>query len=120
MKTAIIGSRIITDYQLLKKAMQGKNATEIISGGASGADQLAERYAKEHGLPLTVFPADWAKYGKQAGMIRNQQIVKEADCIVALWDGQSKGTEATIRMAKNSGKLTKVVTPTQTNQTSLF
>jgi predicted Rossmann fold nucleotide-binding protein DprA/Smf involved in DNA uptake len=79
MKTAIIGSRQITDYTLLKQATKGLQITGIISGGAAGVDQLAERYAHENGLPLTVLNANWHTYGKQAGMIRNAEIVKNAD-----------------------------------------
>lgn len=109
MKTAIIGSRQITDYKLLIEATKGLSITAIISGGAAGVDRMAERYAAENNLPLIVLPADWEKYGKQAGMIRNAEIVKEAGQVIALWDGQSKGTAATFAMAKKAGKLAVLV-----------
>lgn len=102
MKTAIIGSRIAHDYQQLLEAIEGLTITEVISGGAKGADQLAERYAQEHRIRLTVIKADWTK-GKEAGPLRNQQIVEAAELVLALWDRQSKGTADTIR-GRNSYK----------------
>ncbi len=109
MKTAIVGSRNIENYDLLKQATKGLKITMVISGGANGVDKMAERYAQENDLPLTVLPANWATYGKQAGMIRNHEIVKQADQIIAIWDGQSKGTATTINMAKKAGKALKVI-----------
>ncbi len=120
MKTAIIGSRQITNYDLLKHATKGLTITAIISGGANGVDKMAERYAHENGLPLTVLPADWASYGKQAGMIRNLEIVKQADQLIALWDGQSKGTAATIKMAKKAEKPIIITKIGQESQMNLF
>ena len=72
----------------------------IISGGARGADTLAERYAKEANYKLEVFKADWTKHGKQAGFIRNGYIITAADAVVAFWDGTSRGTLDTINKAK--------------------
>lgn len=120
MKTAIIGSRNITNYELLKQAAKGLTITGVISGGAMGADQLAERYAQENGLPLLIIPADWNAHGKSAGMVRNAEIVKTAEQVIALWDGQSKGTEGTIQMAKKAGKPVKVAKTSQESQMSLF
>lgn len=125
MKTAIIGSRNITDHDLLREAVKGLPITAIISGGAAGVDKMAERYAQENDLPMTVINANWAKHGKQAGMIRNAEIVKQAEQIIALWDGQSHGTAATIAMAKKAGKALKVIVPRTTgkevqSQMSLF
>ena len=93
--------------------------TEVISGGAKGADQLAERYAKENGIKLTVIKADWTK-GKEAGPLRNQQIIEAAEQVLALWDGQSKGTADTIRRAKKLQKPLRVVRVSQDNQLPLF
>jgi hypothetical protein len=109
MKTAIVGSRNIENYDLLKQAVKGLKITMVISGGANGVDKMAERYAHENSLPLTVLPADWQAHGKSAGMIRNHEIVKTADQIIAIWDGHSRGTAATINMAKKAGKAVKVV-----------
>lgn len=97
---AIVGSRDFTDYELMKSFLLdhfGKDGirsiSRIISGGARGADALAERFAKEHGIPLKVFPAEWDKYGKSAGFRRNEDIIKACDVCAAFWDGQSRGTK---------------------------
>lgn len=110
MKTAIVGSRSITDYDLAQ-ALEGLTVTEVISGGAMGVDRLAEEFAQKHKLPLTVFPADWETHGSKAGPLRNKQIVEACEQLVAIWDGSSKGTATTIRMAKKAGKPVRVVAP---------
>lgn len=119
MKTAIVGSRSSTNYAQLLEAVAGLSITEVISGGAKGADQLAERFAQEHGLRLTVIKPDWTK-GKEAGPLRNQQIVEAAEQVLALWDGQSKGTADTIRRAKQLQKPLRVVRVAQQNQLPIF
>lgn len=127
MKTAVIGTRTYSDYGQLCEILNNlsNKPTEIISGGANGADALAERYAKDNNLPLTVINADWAKHGKAAGPIRNIEIVKACEQVVAMWDGESKGTKHTIDTARKTGKPTKVVnyasaTVAQAQQTSLW
>ena len=67
--------------------------TEIVSGGAKGVDRLGEWYARQRGLPCKAFPAQWAKYGKSAGPIRNAEMAEYADYGVAVWDGVSKVME---------------------------
>lgn len=59
---------------------------EVVSGGCSGADQQGEAWADEHGLPVKVFPANWDKFGRAAGAIRNRQMAEYADA-VALFPG---------------------------------
>jgi hypothetical protein len=115
MKLAIVGCRWFNDYELLCITMEDikiniKNEwswrfiNKIISGGAKGTDTLAERYAKEKGYNFREFPANWNKHGKQAGYLRNIQIVDNADFIIAFWDRESKGTKHTIDLAKRKGK----------------
>lgn len=65
---------------------------EIVSGGAQGVDFLAELYAKKKTLKFTEFKADWNAFGKQAGFKRNVEMADYADALIAIWDGQSKGT----------------------------
>jgi hypothetical protein len=108
MRCLICGSRTIVDYELLKQAIKesGFNITEIVSGCASGADRLGERWAKENNLKLHQFPPDWQRYGSVAGYLRNKEMVQfvsppscDNGCIIALWDGVSRGTEHTIKLA---------------------
>jgi predicted Rossmann fold nucleotide-binding protein DprA/Smf involved in DNA uptake len=110
MKLAIVGTRTFTDYEFLCwEVNKFSNITEIISGGAKGADKLAEQYAKEHKIPLSIYPADWNKYGNSAGPIRNKTIVENADEIIAFWDGESPGTKSTIELAKKYNKKYKII-----------
>ncbi len=109
MKSAIIGSRSISDYEALAQVLQAENITEVLTGGAAGADALAERWAADQAKPLTVIRPDYAKYGKRATMVRNSEIIKQAAQVIAFWDGESRGTAATIAMAKRAGKPLKVI-----------
>ena len=75
----------------------------IISGHALGADSLDERYAQERGFKIETYPADWKKYGRAAGPIRNEQMANIANALIAFWDGKSKGTKNMINLAKKKG-----------------
>ena len=105
---AVVCSRSFFDYDLLCKTLDGLNVTiiEIISGG----DSLGAMYARDRGIPLTEFLPDWKKHGKAAGFIRNTDIVKDADIVVAFWDGASHGTRDSITKAKEMGKVLYIVT----------
>ena len=103
-KVIIAGGRDFTDYDVLRQTMDNllvniKDEIVIISGKARGADTLGERYAKERGYKIIEFPADWDKYGKSAGYIRNAVMAQEADALVAFWDGKSRGTQNMIKLA---------------------
>ena len=105
MKIGIVGSRSFFDYDSMCAILGVLDITEIISGGAEGADRLAERYAIEKDIKATIFPALWDKFpGKTASYERNKMIVSEADSIVAFWDGASKGTRMTMRLCWESKK----------------
>jgi predicted Rossmann fold nucleotide-binding protein DprA/Smf involved in DNA uptake len=75
----------------------------IVSGGARGVDQAAAGEARRLGLPVIEYLPDWAAYGRAAGMIRNRLIVGNADAVIAFWDGQSRGTRASIELARKIG-----------------
>lgn len=109
MKCIICGSRDINDYELLKQAIKESefNITEVISGCAFGADKLGEKWAKENDIKLSLHPAEWNIYGKLAGRIRNSKmltfVLPPADgCVIALWDGESKGTAHMIEITKKA------------------
>lgn len=104
MKLAIVGSRTFNDYEFLKQTVNSlsniKSITHIVSGGANGADTLAEKYCLENELELIIFLPDWKKYGRSAGMIRNKDIINTCDIVIAFWDGKSRGTENSIKLAR--------------------
>lgn len=115
-KVIIAGGRKFSDYALLcescDKFLCQKHQTHdivVISGTARGADTLGERYAHERGYAVEKYPADWNRDGKAAGPIRNAQMAKVADTLIAFWDGQSKGTANMIDQAKTRGLSIKIV-----------
>lgn len=87
MKLAVVGSRYYKNFEFVEENInefrKKNDVTELVSGGAEGVDTLAEEYSKKYDIPITVFEANWTKYGKSAGPIRNKLIVKEADVIMA-------------------------------------
>lgn len=105
MKVIIAGGREITDYDLVLKAVlnAGFDITAVVSGGARGVDAMGERFAEEAGIQLFKFPADWDKHGRAAGPIRNQVMGDFADALIAIWDGQSRGTKHMIDYATKKG-----------------
>ena len=106
MKYAIVGCRSFGNYNIMKSYMdEFTDIDEIISGGARGTDTMAEIYAKEKGIKLTIFPADWKKFGKSAGFIRNKDIIDNCDVCVAFWDNVSKGTKHSISLANMQNKI---------------
>ena len=110
MKVAIVGSRSFADYgrmvSFLEELCLSRQITIdlIISGGAHGADALAERLASEYEIPTEIYKADWAQYGKRAGYIRNRLIIAACDICIAFWDGMSKGTKMDIDLCSELGK----------------
>lgn len=105
MKIAIVGSREINpSFEFIDKIIteinKDKEEVTIISGGAYGVDKHAANYAKIKKFKLIEFLPDWNKYGKSAGYIRNKEIVKNADYVVAIWNGKSRGTLHSINIAK--------------------
>lgn len=104
----IAGGRDFTDKDFFDKSVSGVldelKGVEIVSGHSSGADSLAEAYAKRMGIALKVFPANWRKYGAAAGPIRNREmldyILAAEPMLIAFWDGKSKGTKNMIEQAR--------------------
>lgn len=121
MKCIIAGDRNIVNKSILEKAIKksGFTITEVVSGGTRGADTLGEEWAKEHGIPVKEFPADWNNlavegvvvktnaWGKQynaaAGMLRNKQMADYADALIAIQtNGKTPGTQNMIKLAKEN------------------
>jgi len=107
---AIIGSRsfddkIYLEYQMNQIKNEYKNhKLKIVSGAARGADKMGEEWAKRNKIETLIFPANWEKYGKRAGYIRNEDIISNADLVISFWDGKSSGTKHSQELAKKNGK----------------
>ncbi len=112
MRVAIVGSRNIENkeniYELLCRYIPA-NTTEIVSGGAMGIDTLAEVYAEKNHLHLTVFKPDYTSFGKRAPLVRNEEIIRYAQYVLAFWDGSSHGTAHTIATCVTLGVPVKVI-----------
>ena len=79
--------------------IRDENNIVILSGCASGADAIGERYAKENGFKVEKYPADWETYGRSAGPKRNKQMAEVCDYVICFWDEKSKGTKSMINYA---------------------
>ena len=78
--------------------------TTIISGGAQGPDQMGAQWARDNNLEVEEYLPDWDANGRAAGMIRNKEMGLNADWLLAIWDGESKGTEHMINFMKDINK----------------
>lgn len=105
MRVIIAGARCCNHYHVVCQAVRdsGFDITTVISGGAAGVDMLGERYADEHGIPCERHPADWGKYGRAAGPIRNHEMAQCANALIAVLMGKSRGTRNMIQQAREAG-----------------
>lgn len=115
-RLVVAGSRDFNNYDMLCSALDeviGELKAEynvtIVSGTANGADKLGEKYAEKHGLKIERHPANWGRYGRGAGPIRNAEMVKASDGVVVFWNGESTGAKNIIDCAKAENHLIKVV-----------
>lgn len=117
-KCIIAGSRQGITYDDVLKAMETCpwTSTEIVSGKARGVDTMGEQWAKENGIPIKEFPADWKKLGRSAGYRRNEQMRDYADALVCVWDGESRGSEHMINIAEEKGLKVHVYNLSEINE----
>lgn len=115
MKVIVAGSRTFGSNDFIGMvgsalAISNFEVDEIVSGGAAGIDSAAIQYAKKEGIPVSIFNANWDKYGKAAGPIRNSEMAKYADALVLIYDGSSRGSVNMLDQARREGlKIFKVV-----------
>lgn len=80
-----------------------------VSGMARGIDIMARDKAIENGFTVLEYPADWERYGKSAGYIRNAEMTKISHCSLILWDGVSRGTKHMIDLCEKEGVATHLI-----------
>ncbi len=104
------GYRNFNDYEAFKVFVDASiaqlNETEftILSGHCKGVDLMAEQYAMERNYGLEIFSAEWEKYGRAAGPIRNKQMVEKANVVIAFVCERAKGTKNLISQAEKLEK----------------
>lgn len=117
VRIIVCGGRHFNDYDRMKDEIDNiitclkkryVKSIEIVSGHCAGADQLGEKYAEECGYPCKVFPANWERYGRAAGPIRNSEMVKyaseaEVPVVVAFRSAKTRGTNDTVKKATQKG-----------------
>ena len=117
IKVGIVGKRRYLNYEKFcmdLRAELSKNGIPIenlwvVTGCATGIDAMARKFAEDVRCPLTVYFANWEKYGRPAGPIRNDLIVSSVILLIAFWDGKSKGTKNSISIANKKGVPSVVV-----------
>lgn len=109
MKVLVCGGRDFEDSGLIQSVLSAWDISELIEGGARGADRLARQYAEGRGIPVTTFRAAWDEHGKYAGVVRNAQMLSEGcpDEVIAFPGG--RGTENMINQARKAGVPVTVV-----------
>jgi predicted Rossmann-fold nucleotide-binding protein len=103
MRVIIAGGR---DYSLTAedyRYLESQEISEVVCGGATGADECGREWAIKKGIPVKLIVAQWSKHGKAAGPIRNRHMAEYADCLIAFWDGKSRGTKNMIETAEKMG-----------------
>ncbi len=116
-KLLVCGSRGITDTNWVKSQIDSYwywnlacyDDLIMIEGAARGVDLIAKEYAEENGWKIEEHAALWGKFGKSAGPIRNEIMVKAADEVLILWDGSSRGTLNDIHLCEKYNKPFKII-----------
>ena len=105
MRTIIAGSRDFHSLPVLIEAIDscGFEVSEVVSGRARGADRIGEEWALRNDIPIIYHPANWDKFGRSAGYIRNSEMAEDAEALIAIWDGRSHGTKNMIEVARKKG-----------------
>lgn len=108
MRTIIGGSRWIVGTApvltaITEAAARGITPTTVLSGMAAGPDTTGANWAIAQEIPLESFPAEWGKFGKRAGFLRNDAMTDKAEAVIAIWDGESRGTKMLIDLAEQKG-----------------
>jgi len=109
MKLLVCGGREFNDKEAAFRVLDAIHAkrpiTLIISGGARGADKIAEEWADARGVAKSIKPAQWDVYGRSAGPRRNIEMLKECPDGVLGFPG-NKGTAHMIQISKEAGVTT--------------
>lgn len=103
MRTIIAGGRhfgcLYTIRHTINNLPDCNKPSSVSCGKAKGADTLGEVWAVQNAISVDYFDADWDELGKRAGFVRNVDMAKHSEQLIAFWDGKSKGTKHMIDTA---------------------
>jgi hypothetical protein len=107
MRVLVCGGREFTDRGRLDRALAAFNRacpiSVLIEGDARGADRFAGEWGRANGITVLVFPAEWERLGRAAGLIRNEQMLREGKPDVVLAFPGGRGTAHMKRIAAAAG-----------------
>lgn len=115
IKIIVAGGRDLDDQEFADQNLDyvlsdcQQEELEFVCGEAKGADECGKRYALRRGKKVKSFPANWSLNGKAAGPIRNEEMARYADVLIAFWDGVSRGTKDMINRAQQHGLIVLVI-----------
>lgn len=113
MRVLICGDRFWNSWSMVKSRMLLLSQSDVVvHGAARGADSIAASLANGMGLAVESFPAEWDKYGKAAGPIRNRAMLDTApDLVIAFHNNieSSRGTKDCVFEARRRGIPTEVI-----------
>lgn len=93
-----LGHELVRAGVFIAKTL-GWEITEVVSGKAPCIDTYGEEWANHHGIPVRPFSADWGRWGKRAGYLRNTEMGEYGEALIAITNG-SPGTAHMIRIAR--------------------
>lgn len=102
MIVLVCGGRDYADKQAVYDVLDKYDPTVVVAGGATGADSLAEDWAKSRQRAIIIFPAEWKKHGKAAGAMRNQRMLRAGPKLVIAFPG-GNGTADMVKRARAAG-----------------
>ena len=109
MRLIVAGGREFTNFYVARKTICGVllhtsfDDVVVVNGGARGADTMGKKFADTYDIRSKLFPANWDKFGKRAGYMRNEQMAEYGTHLIAFWDEKSKGTKHMIKRAQAWG-----------------
>jgi hypothetical protein len=112
MKVIIAGSRTIDDKDIVWNALNNSkfDITEIISGGAMGVDRLGESWAHSKNIPVKVYKPNYnTDNPRYAPLLRNEEMARNGDALVAIWKDQTRGTKHMIDCMTKLGKPVEII-----------
>jgi YspA, cpYpsA-related SLOG family len=112
LRLGVVGWRGYKNYTrfsaVLNKKIDGRRI-EIHTGDATGADEMARLFAREHSLPLVVHEADWDTYRLAAGPLRNKKLVASIDELLAFQKSGTPGTKSVVNLARRRRVVVDVI-----------